>query len=266
MRNSVSALATALLLLGSWSHGSQANEYRIVGTGDGLELISILGAAYTADHPGRAVIVPPSIGSGGGIAAVGSEKELLGRVARRLSEAEKILGLVETPIFRLPTVFYVHPSAGVHELATKQLAAIYSGKIRNWKHVGGADLRIKLVRREEDDSSLRVLRDSMPGWKDLEITHRSKTAVTTQESADTVRRVKGAIGFGAYNKSLEPDMVVLAIDGRHPTEAGYPSAVTVSYIHKDSTVTPEARSIVSYALSKKGRTLLSSMGGVPISR
>ena len=61
-----------------------AGDLSVVGTGDGIDLLRALGAAYTADHPETNVIVPPSVGSGGGIAAVGSDKEVLARVARPL--------------------------------------------------------------------------------------------------------------------------------------------------------------------------------------
>ena len=67
----------------------QAGDLSVVGTGDGIDLLRALGAAYTADHPDTNVIVPPSIGSGGGVAAVGSNKEVLARIARPLSDSEK---------------------------------------------------------------------------------------------------------------------------------------------------------------------------------
>ena len=177
-----------------------------------------LGAAYTADHPETNVIVPPSVGSGGGIAAVGSDKEVLARVARPLSDSEKEAGLIATPVFRLPSAFFVHRGVGVSGLTNAQLADIYRGKITNWREVGGADLRIKVVRREDQDSTLLVLRQSMPGWKDLPITDKSKTAVTTQDCIDTVKEVPGAIGFGPFTRALEMELVVLKIDGRHPTD------------------------------------------------
>jgi phosphate transport system substrate-binding protein len=66
-----------------------AEQYRVVGTGDGMDVLTALGAAYTADNPGSMVVIPPSIGSGGGIAAVGSEKEVLGRIAGPLSPTER---------------------------------------------------------------------------------------------------------------------------------------------------------------------------------
>ena len=242
----------------------QAGDLSVVGTGDGIDLLRALGAAYTADHPDTNVIVPPSIGSGGGIAAIGSNKEVLARVARPLSDSEKEAGLIATPVFRLPSAFFVHRSAGVSSLTTAQLADIYRGRITNWRDVGGQDVRIKVVRREDQDSTLLVLRQSMPGWKDLVITEKSKLAVTTQEGIDTVKEVPGAIGFGPFTKALEMELVVLKIDGHYPTDRDYPSAVTLSFVHKETTVTPEAKRFIGYVKAAKAKTVLTSMGGVPI--
>jgi phosphate transport system substrate-binding protein len=244
--------------------GARAGDLSVVGTGDGIDLLRALGAAYTADHPDTNVIVPPSIGSGGGIAAVGSDKEVLARIARPLSDTEKGAGLVATPIFRLPSAFFVHRSANVKGISSTQLADIYRGKITNWKDVGGADLRIKIVRREEQDSTLLVLRQSMPGWKDLAITEKSKTAVTTQEGIDTVKEVEGAIGFGPFTRALEMELTVLKIDNRYPTDAEYPSAVTLAFVHKNSTVTADAKKFIDYVKATKAKTVLTQMGGVPV--
>lgn len=244
-------------------HGARADELPVVGTGDGIELLRAVGAAFTADHPDTVIIVPPSIGSGGGLAAVGSDKEVLARIARPLNATETSLGIVAEPIVRLPSAFYVNPSAGITGITTDQLAGIYRGTITNWKEVGGADLRIKVVRREDHDSTLLVLRQSMPGWKDLVLTEKSKTATTTQESADTARSVEGAIGFGPFTIGLDAGLTVLRIDGLAPTDAGYPSAVVLSLAYKKSTVTPAAQDFVRFAKSAKARTLLSAMGGVP---
>jgi phosphate transport system substrate-binding protein len=243
---------------------AQAGDLSVVGTGDGIDLLRALGAAYTADHPDTNVIVPPSIGSGGGVAAVGSNKEILARVARPLSDPEKEAGLISVAVFRLPSAFFVHRSAGVSSLSSAQLADIYRGKITNWRDVGGQDVRIKVVRREEQDSTLLVLRQSMPGWKDLAITEKSKTAVTTQDCIDTVKEVSGAIGFGPFTTALEMELAVLKIDGHHPTNRDYPSAVTLSFVYKDSTVTPDAKRFIGYVKAAKAKTVLTSMGGVPI--
>src|ERR1044072_4747562 len=150
-------LATRLLLavpIAFAGFNAHAGDLAVVGTGDGIDLLRALGAAYSADHPETNVIVPPSIGSGGGIAAVSSNKEVLARAARPLSESEREAGLIATPVFRLPSAFFVHRSAGVKGLPTAQLADVYGGKVSSWKEVGGNDLRIKVVRREDADSTL----------------------------------------------------------------------------------------------------------------
>jgi phosphate transport system substrate-binding protein len=90
-------LAVPFAAIGLSAH---AGDLSVVGTGDGIDLLRALGAAYTADHPDTNVIVPPSIGSGGGIAAVSSNKEVLARAARPLSESEKEAGLIATAVFR----------------------------------------------------------------------------------------------------------------------------------------------------------------------
>jgi phosphate transport system substrate-binding protein len=241
-----------------------AGDLSVVGTGDGIDLLRALGAAYMTDHPETNVIVPPSVGSGGGIAAVNSEKEPLARIARPLSDSEKEAGLIATPVFRLPSAFFIHRAIGLTGLTSAQLADIYRGKITNWKDVGGADLRIRVVRREEQDSTLLVLRQSMPGWKDLAITEKSKTAVTTQDCSNTVKEVEGAVGFGPFTRALETELVVLKIDGRYPTDRDYPSAVTLSLVHKATTITPDVTRFIGYVKAAKAQTVLSNMGGVPV--
>jgi phosphate transport system substrate-binding protein len=241
-----------------------AGDLAVVGTGDGIEALRVLGASYTADHAQTVVRVPPSIHSSGGIAAVGSNQEVLGRIARALSDSEKAAGIIEVPVFRLPAAIYVHRSARVTNLSAKQLAEVYAGTVTNWRQVGGADLKIKVVRREDVDSTLNVLRATMPGWKDLVITEKSKTATTTQDGVDTVKAVEGAIGFGPYTRELEDSLVVVKIDGKHPTDRSFPSAVTLSIIYKEATITPEARKFLEFFKTEKAKALLAHMGSVPI--
>ncbi len=245
-------------------NAAASSELVVVGTGDGMELLQAVAAVYTADKPETAVIVPPSIGSGGAVTAVGADRNVLGRVARPLTDNERAQGLIYAPIMRIPSAIYVHRSVGVGDLTTEQLAGIYSGAIQNWNEVGGSDIRIKVVRREEADSTLMVLRSTMPGWKDLNFTHRSKLATTTQEAVETVKEVEGTIGFGPYSRALEAAASVLRINGKHPLDDGYPSAVTLALLYKEGGLTPEAEGFLQFVQSPKAHRLMASWGGVPI--
>jgi phosphate transport system substrate-binding protein len=245
-------------------HAAMPSELVVVGTGDGMEMLQTVAAAYSAEAPDTTVIVPPSIGSGGAVAAVGAERNNLGRIARPLSDKERAQGLIDAPIMQIPAAIYVHRSAGVTGLTTEQLAGIYSGAIQNWNEVGGNNIRIKVVRREEADSTLSVLRSSMPGWKNLNLTHRSKLAMTTQEAVETVKDVEGTIGFGPYSRSLEAATTVLRINGKHPLDNGYPSVVTLALLYKEGALAPEAQAFLQYVRSPKAHRLMSDWGGVPV--
>ncbi len=235
----------------------------VVGTGDGLEMLRQIGEGFSKAYPGIDLNIPPSIGSGGGIAAVSSGAERLGRVARPLKDSEVEFGLVYLPIAKIPSSIITHPSSGVEELTSDQLLKIYSGEITNWSEVGGADLRIRVIRREETDSTLQVMRASMPGWNTLEFSPRSKTALTTQDAISSAREVKGAIAFGPYSLPLEDGLNVVKIDGHHPTGEGYPSAVVLALIYKDGTMDDEMQAFIDFCQSDEAHELIRNFGGVP---
>jgi phosphate transport system substrate-binding protein len=244
--------------------GAEPVKLEIVGTGDGMEALNALAADFMSQNADVKVQIPPSIGSGGGIAAVGSSRAILGRVARKLTDTERDAGIVYKPIAKLPSAFFTHPSTNMQRITAAQLVDIYEGRITNWKELGGSDIRIRVVRREDTDSTFIVLRSSMPGWKDIRITARSKMATTTQEAIETVREVQGAIGFGPYSRSLEPGLSVLKVDGRHPTEDDYASSVELALIYTDATITQPARAFVEYASGRRGHDVMAGVGGVPI--
>src|SRR5688500_15338332 len=157
---------------------SAAEKLAVVGTGDGIEVLKAVGAAFTSGNPEITIDIPPSIHSAGGIKAVAQGDAIVGRIARPLKQDELQLGLRVVPVFRQPTVFFVHPSTKVENLTVAQLVNVFSGAVANWHQVGGDDIRVRVVRREEVDSSLTVLRDTLPGWKDLQFNkQRSKLAV-----------------------------------------------------------------------------------------
>ena len=243
-----------------------ADELSIVGTGDGIDVLRALSSAFMDEYKSIWIDVPPSIDSGGGVEAVRNNKAVLGRVARALTDAEAAAGIQYEPIAKLPSAFYVHPDTGITALTAAQLADVYAGRVTNWNQVGGADLRIRVVRRDEGDSTLRVLRVTMPQWKDLVITDRSKMAITTQDAIETVHDVPGAIGFGPFTRTLEAKTVVIRVDGRYPTDVEYPSNVVLALIYKKSTITPAARAFITFLGTPKARSIFESLGSIPLKK
>ena len=59
----------------------------------------------------------------------------------------KFDGQVANKVAVIPFAAIANPSAGVDGLSTKQLQDIFSGKVKNWKEVGGKDADIVVVNR-----------------------------------------------------------------------------------------------------------------------
>ncbi len=159
-----------------------AEEITIVGTGSGMPLLRAVGDAFAKANPGVNVLVPGSIGSSGGIKAVGTDKYKIGRVARDIKDTEKHYELTMIPFAKMLIVFFVNKSVSLKDLTPSQVCDIYSGKLENWGNIGGKEGRIRVIRREDGDSSLKVLLKSFPGFKDITLTSRSKTTFTDQET------------------------------------------------------------------------------------
>lgn len=87
----------------------------------------------------------------------------------------------------------LHPNTRVENLTLLQLGDIFSGRVLNWRAVGGGEQEIQLVSREEGSGARRSFEDRVMGDRPV-----SLTAVVMPTSADVVDYVAthpGAIGY-----------------------------------------------------------------------
>ena len=143
-------------LLISGNGDSEDIPVTLPGTGDSQDLLRGLARSYIAQYPNRAVIVPDSVGSGGGIKAVGTGDAPIGRVARlpHPEEEAKYGEFRYLEFARVPVAFVVSPNAGVSNLGEREICDIYRGRITNWKEVGGNDLFIDVQARPNPGSNM----------------------------------------------------------------------------------------------------------------
>lgn len=240
----------------------KAETITIVGTGDGVNVLKSIGEAFSKANPGISVDVPKSIGSGGAIKEVGNGEYKLGRVARDIKDKEKDLGLTYKVYAKIPVVFIVNESSGVKNLSSQHIADIYSGKITNWQDVGGSPGKIRVVRREDGDSSLEVLRESFPGFKDLTITEKSKTVLKTLEMIDLISKKEGTIGFGPLDVAINSNLSVVNVDGKSPRDDGYPSIGTMGLIYKEENNTGAIKAFIDFATSDSASEVITKAGGI----
>ena len=259
------------LILSLLAMPAMAETISIPGTGDGTAVLKAVAAAFSLQHPGVKIELPTSDnrnggikGSGGGIKAAGTDRTLLARVAREIKSKEAHYGLSYLPYAKIPATFFVTPDVPVEYLSHHQICDIYSGKLINWAAVGGPDQPITVIRREEGDSTLSVLRKSFPGFDQIKITDKALLIKKTPEVFQVMREKKFAIAFGPYDVAKNSDVQILKIDGRSPTFSGYPSMTTLGLVYKKEKLTPTAKQFLDFAISHEANLAIIVAGGIPL--
>ncbi|MES2015472.1 MAG: phosphate ABC transporter substrate-binding protein [Pseudomonadota bacterium] len=105
-------------------------------------LMDEIAKRYARRHPAMQIDVRHG-GSSRGIDDLRAGKVDIGMVARGLDDAET--GLQGVPIARDGVALIVHRDNPVNKLSREQLAALYAGKIGNWRALGGRDARIAVL-------------------------------------------------------------------------------------------------------------------------
>lgn len=146
----------AVLLLGSgWSQSGNAASQKLVLTGASTiaPLAGELARRFELLHPGTRIDVQTG-GSARGINDVRNGIADIGMVSRALKPEER--GLHAHTIAVDGVGIILHASNQIATLRWRQVIDIYTGKIANWKIVGGQDAAITVVNKAEGRSTLEL--------------------------------------------------------------------------------------------------------------
>ena len=196
---------------------------------------------------------------------------------KQLADAAKLkLTYKTTPFAREAFVFFVPSTNPVSNLTQEQIRGIYSGKITNWKALGGPDLAIKPFQRNEGSGSqtmLQKIMGSTPIMPPLKEDRLGGMGDIINDVAN-YRNTKDAIGFTFRFFSTEMfkngSVKLLSIDGVEPTvenirNGTYPFIADCCII----TVKPrneKVRKIVDFMFSPAGVELIEKVGYVPVEK
>ena len=139
----------------SRSQASEINPGKLLVTGSSTmcPLIDETGKHFESLHKNVKVEVQCG-GSGRGVSDARDGKADIGMASRALTEKEK--DLYGFPIARDGISVILHRDNPVNSLSNAQVASIYTGKIANWKEVGGHDARITVVNPQKGYSSVEL--------------------------------------------------------------------------------------------------------------
>ena len=230
---------------------------------------------YMKQHPGTSIQVTGG-GSGVGIAALINGTTDITNSSRPIkkSEIEKLksryntLG-VEIPCAKDGITVFLYESNPVTELSLKQLSDIYTGKVTNWKQVGGADAKITLYGRENSSGTYVYFKESVVK---ADYAAACQTLPGTAAVVNAVKKDKYGIGYGgaAYAEGVKHCMVKK--DDSSP--AYLPTSVTIAknqypitrylYMYLRNRPTGDLKKYIDWILSPEGQKVVTGVGYFPV--
>ena len=229
------------------------------------KVIGALGEQFQNDNSGITFTYNPT-GSGSGITAVQEGRCDIGLSSRALKDDEKNAGLVGTTIALDGIAIIVHPDNPVSDLSVQQIADIYTGKITNWKDLGGEDAEIVLIGREAG-SGTRDGFESVTGTKDA--CQYRQELTSTGDVITTVSQNPAAIGYASL-AALKDNVKAVRVDGVSPSEqtvkdGSYAVQRPFVLVTKDGTkLSDAAQKFFDFAVSGDAAKLIAAAGAVPV--
>lgn len=216
-------------------------------------------------------------GSGVGISALRESTTDIAMSSRKMKFDEKIKlqeakkNVKEVVIGYDALAVIVHPSNKIENLTREQLEGIFTGKIKNWKEVGGADMKIVPYSRETSSGTYEFFKESV--LKNKNYMNGIMSMPATGAIIQSVSQTKGAIGYvGLAYLNTEVKALHISYDGGktsvEPTVANaanrsYPIVRPLFYYYEMKSE-PAVKPFIDYVLSAEGQATVKEVGYIPV--
>ena len=262
-----------------------SGSFNIIGSNTVTPLTSVWAEDFMKKHP-KINIAVSGPGSGAGIAALINGTTDICQASRTIKQQEidqaKANGVepYEIQVATDALSVVVNPSNPVSELTIEQLSAIYTGKIINWKEVGGKDATIVAIARDTNSGTHVFFKEhvvQMSGLpsadKSLEYGSKILLLPSTEEGVSEVAKNPNAIfypGLGYVTGEVKPLAIKQTADseGVLPSvstalDGTYPIARPLLY-YTNGEPTGTIKSFIDYCLSPEGQERVTEVGYVPL--
>lgn len=231
------------------------------------KVIKYLSESYSEENKNVKITYNPT-GSGSGITAVSEGRCDIGLSSRDLKDEEKQSGLKGTVVALDGIAIVVNPENTVENLTVEQIADLYTGKITNWKDVGGKDAPVVLIGREAA-SGTRDGFESITKTKDS--CKYSQELSSTGDVIQTVASNPNAIGYASL-ASVKETVKALKVNSVAPSTATvqdgtYKIQRDFVFVTKEGKeLSKAAQAFFDWVVSGKADSLIEKAGAVPVSR
>lgn len=260
-------LAVCFAMIGlSASADVETQKISLNGSTSMEKMVNAIKDGVVYDYP-ELSLEPQFTGSSAGIEAVISGKSDIGNSSRELKESELEQGLVSNVVAIDAIAIVTDIDNKTDNLTKEQLIDIYTGKIRNWKEVGGDDLPIVVIGREAGSGTRSAFEEI------LGLEEKCEYANEVNESGPIVAKVRsipGAIGYVSLDV-VDDSIKTLAIDGVYATDEAIIDGsyslqrpfvmATKGTIEKQS---EQVQNLFKYIYSEDGRKIIESVGLIPV--
>lgn len=213
-------------------------------------LVEAAGEDYQKSHPGTSVTVQGG-GSGTGLSQIAQGAVSLGNSDLYAQEKKGInsKNLVDHRVAVVGIMPIVNQEVGVDNLTLEQLTAIFTGKITNWKDVGGNDQKIVLVNRAAGSGTRSAFEKwAMNGATSKEAQEQDSSGMVKS----IVKNTPGAISYVAFAYKSS-DVTSVKVNGIMPTDenvenGSYP-IWSYEHIYTKGQPTADTKSFLEYMQS-----------------
>ncbi len=233
---------------------------------------------YMKEHPGLTVQVTGG-GSGVGIAALINGGTDICEASRPMKDSEKQQAksrrgneVKEIPVALDGLAIYVGESNPIQSFTEPQLKGIYTGKITNWKEVGGKDARIVTYGRDNSSGTYQFFKEHVLNNEDF--AREVQTLPGTGAIVNAVSKDPSSIGYGgiAYASGIR----VVSVRRDDKSDAVMPSLATVKsgqyalsrnlFFYTIGEPAGDVKAFIDWVLGPEGQKLCETVGYYPIAQ
>ena len=268
----IAATIFAALMLGP-AQSALAGENIII---DGSTTVGPIAKAfaefYKESHPDVNITISES-GSGNGVKSLINKACNIANLSRFMKDSEfkscvanGVLPVAHVVAFDGLAVI-VNPKNKIRSLTMSDIAAIYTGKITNWKQLGGDDAKIVVVSRDTNSGTYETFNELV--LKKAKIVKDAEYVGSNGQARTRVNTTKDAIayvGLGFVDDTVKP----LSVEGILPnaksiTSGKYPIARPLfMFTNGYPKMGGDIFNFVTLHLRGEGREIISDLGYIPV--
>jgi phosphate transport system substrate-binding protein len=210
-------------------------------------------------------------GSGVGIASIIDGTADIGDASRAIKDkekataAEKGVNVYENVVAADGIAVIVHPSNAMSALTKDQIKMIYTGKISNWKDVGGNKAKIVIVSRDSSSGTFEAFNEMALDKE--KVRPDALLNASNQAVATTVAKTPGAIGYIGlgYLSSAVKAVKVNGVNCTKPNvvNGSYPLARNL-YMYTNGKPQGAVKDFIDFIMSPEGQKLVDKAGFVAV--